>query len=273
MANTTPLIELFSIGTELVYGQIHDTNSFWMAKEIVALGARVRRITQLIDDRGEIKQAFQTAIDRGTDLAICSGGLGPTPDDLTSEILAEIAGVRSVPHENVIEDYMTRRGVPNREEMNPNLVRMATAPTTARCLLNPVGWAPCIALDVGATTFLALPGPPREMEAVFKRHVAPFISERYERRSATQRVLINTHESSVAPYFEELKAEYPGSYMKGYIADTSNPGWLPVDIVAVGETSQEAHQTLQAIIDALRKKVEQIGKTVTVSPGSIEEME
>ena len=270
MANQTPLIELFSIGTELVYGRIHDTNSFWMAQQIVNLGARVRRITQLIDDPGEIKQAFTTAVERGTDLAICSGGLGPTPDDLTSEILAEIAGVASVPHENVIEEYMKRRGETAREELNPNLVRMATAPTTARCLVNPVGWAPCVVLDIGETTFLALPGPPREMEAVFMRHVVPYISDRYEIRAATQRVLINTHESSVAPYFEELKAEFPGSYMKGYIAMTSNPGWLPVDIVATGSTAQEAHQTLQAIIDALRKKLEQIGKTVTVYAESME---
>lgn len=264
MADTAPMIELFSVGTELVYGRIQDSNSFWMAQQIVNLGGRIRRITQLTDDREDMASAFNASISRGTDLVIMSGGLGPTPDDMTSSVLAEVAGVEMIVHEDVIADFRERRGIENREEMSPNLVAMATVPATANVMLNPVGWAPVVAVPINGTTFLALPGPPREMEAVFVRHVVPYISENYESKAATQRVLINTHESSVAPYFQEVMEQYPGSYIKGYIALTSQPGWLPVDIVATGSNAEEAAKSLQDIIDLLTKKVAADGKQLTV---------
>ena len=137
-------------------------------------------------------------------------------------------------------------------------------------MVNPVGWAPCIAVPVDGTTFLALPGPPREMEAVFVRHVVPYISEHYEVKAATQRVLINTHESSVAPHFQEIMEQYPGSYIKGYIALTDQPGWLPVDIVTTGANAEEAQLGLQDIIDVLRKKLQADGKTLTVYSESVD---
>lgn len=264
MADTAPMIELYSVGTELVYGRIQDSNSFWMAQQIVNLGGRIRRITQLTDDPEDMASAFNATIARGTDLVVMSGGLGPTPDDMTSAVLAEVAGVELMVHEDVIADYMTRRGIENREDMNPNLVAMATVPATARVMLNPVGWAPVVAVPVNGTTFLALPGPPREMEAVFVRHVVPYISEHYETKAATQRVLINTHESSVAPYFQEVMEQYPGSYIKGYIAMTDQPGWLPVDIVATGSNAEDAARQLQDIIDVLTKKLAADDKTLTV---------
>lgn len=268
--SSSPVIELFSIGTELVYGRIQDTNAFWMSQQIINLGAKVRRVTQLTDDLDDILAAFQDTMSRGTDLVITSGGLGPTPDDLTTTALAQLANTTLVPNERVIADYMERRNIASRAEVNPNLVRMATVPATAQVMLNPVGWAPCTCLGVNGTTFLALPGPPKEMEAVFVRHVVPFISEHYEVRAATQRVLVNTYESDIAPAFQELMALYPGSYMKGYIAMTSNPGWLPVDIIATGENMKDAQQTLQHIIDALRKTLHDKGKELTVYGQSIE---
>lgn len=267
---TSPTIELFSIGTELVYGRIQDTNALWMSQQILHLGAKVRRITQLTDDLEEIVSAFRDAIARKTDLVISSGGLGPTPDDLTTTALAQLAGTPLVPHEQVIADYMARRKIPSRAEVNPHLVRMATVPATARVFLNPVGWAPCTCMEVDGTTFLALPGPPKEMEAVFVRHVIPFISTRYEVRAAIQQVLVNTYESEIAPHFQELMARYPGSYLKGYIANTSHPGWLPVDVVATGENMEEAQRTLQEILDALRKVLHDKGKELTVYGSSVE---
>ncbi len=270
MAATAPMIELYSVGTELVYGRIQDSNSFWMAQQIVNLGGRIRRITQLTDDRADMLDAFRSTVDRGTDLVIMSGGLGPTPDDMTSSVLAELGDTTLVVDEAVIADFMDRRGIDSREEMNPNLVTMATIPATARAMVNPVGWAPCIAVPVDGTTFLALPGPPREMEAVFVRHVVPYISEHYEVKAATQRVLINTHESSVAPHFQEIMEQYPGSYIKGYIALTDQPGWLPVDIVTTGANAEEAQLGLQDIIDVLRKKLQADGKTLTVYSESVD---
>ncbi|MDA1192532.1 MAG: competence/damage-inducible protein A [Candidatus Poribacteria bacterium] len=268
MSATDPVIELYSIGTELVYGRIQDSNSFWMSQQIVNLGVKVRRITQLTDDIEDIQAAFRASVTRGTDIVITSGGLGPTPDDLTTTALAAVAGVELVVNEDVVQDFMQRRNIEQREDMNPNALRMATVPSNARVMMNPVGWAPVIATPVGDSTFLSLPGPPREMEATFVRHVIPYISEHYEVKAATQRVYINTHESAVAPYFQEIMKQYPGSYLKGYIALTETPGWLPVDILATGSDTEEAQLNLQSIIDGLTKMVAEQGKQVTAYPAA-----
>ena len=102
------------------------------------------------------------------------------------------------------------------------------------------------------------------MEAVFVRYVVPLVSEHYEIKTATQRILVDGHESAVAPYFQELMAQYPGSYVKGFIALDSQPGWLPVDVLATGADAEEAQQNLHAMTDSLRKMLADVGKTLTV---------
>ena len=263
MSSAAPVVEIFSIGTELVYGRIQDTNSFWLAQQVVNLGAHVRRVTQLTDELDDITSAFRASVGRKTDLIIMSGGLGPTPDDLTTAALADVGTTMQIVDEHVVADYMARRNIEKREEVTENLLRMAMIPATARALLNPVGWAPCVVLDVDKTTFIAMPGPPREMEAVFVRHVVPYISEHYETKTAVQRVLIDAHESAVAPYFQEVMKQFPGSYVKGYIALEARPGWLPVDILATGSDAEDAQHNLQHMIDTLRKMLAEVDKTLT----------
>ena len=87
-----PAIEIYSIGTELLNGQIQDTNSFWMAQQIAALGGYVRRIAILDDDMDELTGVLKDACQRGTRVVITTGGLGPTPDDMTVEAIAKIMG-------------------------------------------------------------------------------------------------------------------------------------------------------------------------------------
>ncbi|HEY5867973.1 MAG TPA: molybdopterin-binding protein, partial [Candidatus Tectomicrobia bacterium] len=82
-----PEVEIFSLGTELVMGRIQDTNALWMAQELVDLGALMRRITVLPDDVDGIVEALEGAVHRHTDVVLTSGGLGPTPDDLTVQAL------------------------------------------------------------------------------------------------------------------------------------------------------------------------------------------
>src|SRR5713101_1780564 len=85
-------IEIFAIGTELVMGRIQDTNSYWMAQRIAELGGVVRRLTTLSDDLEDIVHALRDSLARKTDLIITSGGLGPTPDDLTVEAVCRVVG-------------------------------------------------------------------------------------------------------------------------------------------------------------------------------------
>ena len=119
--NNLPAIEIYSIGTELLNGQIQDTNSWWMARQIAALGGYVRRIAILDDDAAEISGVLSDACGRGARIAITSGGLGPTPDDLTVEVMASILGVDVAVDETLVDRFMRSRGIERREDVNPGI--------------------------------------------------------------------------------------------------------------------------------------------------------
>ena len=123
-----PAIEIYSIGTELLNGQIQDTNSFWMAQQIAALGGYVRRIAILDDDMDELTGVLKDACQRGTRVVITTGGLGPTPDDMTVEAIAKIIGVGTGVDETLVERYMESRGIEKRADVSEGLIKMATKP-------------------------------------------------------------------------------------------------------------------------------------------------
>ena len=175
-----PSIEIYSIGTELLNGQIQDTNSFWMAQQIAALGGYVRRIAILDDDMAELTGVLTDACTRGTRVVITTGGLGPTPDDMTVEAIAQIMGVQTEIDESLVARYMESRNIATREDVNPGLVKMATKPVGAWAHPNPAGVAPCVESQIGDTTIFSLPGPPREVEALFRQSVEDRLAEIYD---------------------------------------------------------------------------------------------
>ena len=123
-----PPIEIYSIGTELLSGQIQDTNSYWMAQQIAALGGYVRRIAILDDDVDELQSVLADACTRQTRMIITTGGLGPTPDDLTVSVLASILGVDVEVDEELVQHFMKSRDIAKREDVSEGLLKMATKP-------------------------------------------------------------------------------------------------------------------------------------------------
>ena len=249
-----PGVEIFSIGTELVMGRIQDTNAFWMAQELVGLGALVRRITVLPDDLDTIVEALAGAVQRQTDVVLTSGGLGPTPDDLTVHALAALVGVQPVVHEPTLDAYIQRRNLSGRGELTPALLRMATVPTGAQVYQNPAGW----------TTFFALPGPPPEMQAVFTMHLVPFFATTYPAHAASLRVAVDMYESELAPLFAQVRERYPSTYLKGYIAlgGLNTPLGLPLDIIARSTPEASAETILQQAVAYLSELVAVQGRTL-----------
>jgi molybdenum cofactor synthesis domain-containing protein len=254
-------VEIFAIGTELVIGRIQDTNSHWMAQRVAELGGSVRRITALVDDLDEIVGALSDSLARGTRLMLISGGLGPTPDDLTIEALARVVDCGLVVDEPTLEDYIRRRNLAGRDQLTPGLFKMATVPTGAEVCANPAGWAPCTIMRTEATTIIVVPGPPREMEAVFTLHVSGRVAELSGNKSAALRVVVNMYESEVSPLLQEVMATHPGTYLKAYVAmrEAFEHG-LPVDIVATGKDEAAAQQLLQAAVTTFGNLVTARGK-------------
>ena len=164
-AGQTSPVEIFSIGKELLIGQIQDSNSFWLSQQITKLGGSMQRISILDDHQPSIVQAFKDAVGRGARTIITTGGLGPTPDDLTVPAIAEMLGVGTHIDDNVVQDHLRRRGI-TIDEHTDNPKRMATIPDGSTAYPSPAGWAPLVRTVVGECTIFCMPGPPREMEAV-----------------------------------------------------------------------------------------------------------
>lgn len=267
MTNPTP-IEIFAIGTELVIGRIQDTNSYWMAQQISAIGGQLRRITQLADDLDDIVHALRDSLDRGTRILITCGGLGPTPDDLTVEAVARLTGRAPAVHEPTLSDYVRRRNLAGRHEVTPGLLKMATVPEGSEVFRNPAGWAPCSVVPAGEASVVILPGPPKELEALFSMYVAEFVSSRTPMKSAALRVAVNMYESEVSPLLQEVMERLPNTYLKAYVAmrEAFEQG-LPVDVVASGPSEGEARQRLQEAVALLAELVTSRGKQMEYLEG------
>jgi nicotinamide-nucleotide amidase len=257
----TPVIELFSIGTELIFGQIQDTNAHWIAQQILQLGGQLRRVTMLRDEFEEMVEALEDSIVRGTDLILTTGGLGPTPDDMTVEVVAKIIGTQPIVHEETMQNFMERRQLKNRSELSEAATKMATVPETAEVFQNPVGWAPCIRVTKGQSSILLMPGPPREMKAIFETYIVPLIAERYSAKTATLRVHVNMFEAAVSPLLQQVMERYPNVYLKAYVALRQTDGeYMPVDLVSTGEDEAGAEAQLRKAVGYFRELVTGAGK-------------
>ena len=257
----TPVIELFSIGTELILGQIQDTNAHWIAQQILQLGGQLRRVTMLRDEFDEMYEAIEDSIHRKTDLILTTGGLGPTPDDMTVQIVAKILGVQAVVHEETLTSFMERRELTNRDDVTDAMVNMATVPETAEVFQNPVGWAPCVHVTKDSSSILLMPGPPREMKSIFDTYIAPLIAERYSAKIATLRVHVNMFEAEVSPLLQQVMGEHPNVYLKAYVALRRDDNqYMPVDLVSTGNDESNAQSQLQAAAKYLRTLVIEKGK-------------
>ncbi len=167
---------ILSIGDELALGQTVDTNAAWLSARLAGRGVFTQRHETVADDRPAIAQAIRRATEEA-ELVISTGGLGPTDDDLTRFALADVLGVeleRDASALAEIASFFQRRG----RTMNPRNIVQAMCPRGATMLTNPAGTAPGIAVRHGRARAYFFPGVPREMHAMWERHVLPALPER-----------------------------------------------------------------------------------------------
>ncbi len=169
--------ELLAIGTELTVGETTDTNSGELARSLVAHGVGVTRVTDLPDHQPTVVEALRAALDRA-DLVVCTGGLGPTPDDLTREAVAEACGEDLATDPETLgwlEAMWARRGQP----FPAANVKQAWTIASASSLANPHGTAPGWWVDrPDGRVIVLLPGPPREMHPMWHDVVLPRLTAR-----------------------------------------------------------------------------------------------
>jgi nicotinamide-nucleotide amidase len=169
-------VELLAVGSELLLGDIVNTNASWLGQRLAAGGIDVDRSVAVGDNIGRVVDCLRAALDRADDV-IVTGGLGPTQDDLTREALAQLAGVelrRDAELERALRDRFAASGrtVPERN------FRQADVPVGATALPNAAGTAPGLRLELAGRVVYALPGVPHEMTAMYDAEVAPDLARR-----------------------------------------------------------------------------------------------
>jgi nicotinamide-nucleotide amidase len=137
---------------------------------------------------------------------------------------------------------------------------MATIPDGATAYPSPAGWAPLIRVETNGCTVFSMPGPPREMEAIFARFLEEYFSAgEGSHRAVTHRVYVDMWESEVSPLLQEVMEAVPGTYCKGYIA-LGNQRFLPIDVVTRGADEAEAQAGLERALDLLERLVGETGR-------------
>jgi len=168
---------LIAVGTELLFGQVVNTNAAYISERLQLLGIGVLYHFTVGDNPARLKSTLARAAAE-SEIVITTGGLGPTQDDLTKELIAELTGRALVKDEEArrrLDEIMRAYGHKNFTENN---LKQALLPEGAEAFYNEAGTAPGFALESGGNTFIALPGPPREMKEMMKRSVIPYLARK-----------------------------------------------------------------------------------------------
>lgn len=200
------IIELISIGDELLKGSVVNTNAAYISRHLLQAGYPVARQTTLADHRESLEEGFKEALQRA-ELVIATGGLGPTLDDQTREIVAELFHSDFHLDKMVADDIKRRFG--NRIV---SLENQATVPSKATPFLNAIGTAPGLLFSERDKNLVLMPGVPREMEPMFLEQILPWIQKKWplkKKKESVQLFFCLVYESLLDPHLRELAERYP----------------------------------------------------------------
>ncbi len=212
------LAEIITIGDEILIGQIVDTNSAYISKELNKIGIQVYQITSVQDDREHILKALSNA-KNNADLVLVTGGLGPTKDDITKQVFCEFFDDSLVENATVLDNikqlFTSRLG---RDPLPANLLQ-ALVPSKAIVLPNLHGTAPGMWLEKYDTVFVSMPGVPYEMKHLIQDEVLKRVIKKFERPFIYHKTLLTygKGESQVAHIIENFENELPKDIKLAYL--------------------------------------------------------
>jgi nicotinamide-nucleotide amidase len=235
--------ELVAIGTELLLGQIANTNAQWISERLAEVGVDVLHHTVVGDNHGRIVEALRLAASRA-DVVIATGGLGPTGDDITRDALAEVLGVELERDPAIADGLRARFALLGRAMPESNLAQ-ADVPVGARTISARLGTAPGLAAERDGVTFYALPGVPVEMRDMMTLTVLPELAERTGGGTIVSRVIRCTGiaESRTGELLDDLFR----ASRNPTIAYLAGGGEVRVRLTARGATRAEAEAAIDPI--------------------------
>lgn len=243
------VVELISVGTELLLGNIVNTNAAYLAKECAGLGLSCYYQSVVGDNWERLKAALTQALER-SDIVILSGGLGPTQDDLTKEAAASVMGMELKMDEESfkrIDAYFKNRGI----EMTENNRKQALIPEGAMAVQNDNGTAPGVIMEKEGKRVILLPGPPGELKPMFEKSIAPYLQSLQPGIISSKTVKIcGIGESKVEDMIQDLIA----GQTNPTIAPYAKTGEVHLRVTARAEEEKEAKKLIKPVVKELKSR-------------------
>lgn len=244
--------EILCVGTELLLGDIVNTNAAFLSRELAACGIGCYYQAVVGDNPSRLRESLDTSLSR-SDIVITTGGLGPTYDDLTKETVAGYFGLPMELHQPSLDNLTAvfqRFGRP----MTENNKKQAYMPKGATVFPNDRGTAPGLAVQAGGKTVILLPGPPREMTAMFTQQVKPFLMQQSGQTFLSQAVhFFGIGESAL----EQELHEFMQSHTNPTIAPYAKEGEVQLRVTACAATTEQAGALIQPVVQELQARYAQ----------------
>ena len=244
------ICELISVGTELLLGNIVNTNTQFLAEKCALLGLSLYHQVTVGDNRERLTQVIRTALERA-DILILTGGLGPTEDDLTKEVCAEAMGF------SLAEDPHTRKRIEEYfrnsiyKEIPDNNWKQAIVPQGAKVLDNSNGTAPGLIMEKDGKTAILLPGPPNELIPLFNEQVYPYLEKLRPEVIRSQMVKIcGVGESQV----EDKLLDLIDAQTNPTIATYAKTGEVHLRITASAPSPEAADKLIKPVVKEIKKR-------------------
>jgi competence/damage-inducible protein CinA-like protein len=252
-ADESPLrtAEIIAVGSELLGSTRLDTNSLFLSERLESLGIELRAKAVVGDSRGDLATIFRQALDRA-DVVVLTGGLGPTDDDVTRDVVASVLDLPFTEDPSIVEwisQRFSRRGL-RMPEVNR---RQAMVPRGATALDNPNGTAPGLLIEHGGKVVVLLPGPPRELQPMFEKLVAGRLGARSGRERIYRTVLLTTGrgESHIEEAIQPIYSMWRSARPPIETTILATPGQIEVHLSLRSDDPVKAEQTLTSAREAL----------------------
>jgi nicotinamide-nucleotide amidase len=243
--------EIITIGTEILLGEIVDTNTRHIAHNLRNMGVDLYRTITIGDNEDRIASAIRESMERA-DIVITTGGLGPTIDDPTRDAVAKAIGVETEFREDLWQQVVETIGRYGRKP-SENQKRQAYVPKGALAVPNPVGTAPCFIVETKRNAVISLPGVPNEMEQILHESIIPYLQKRFDLRELIKvRVL---HCAGLGEGMIDEKIADLETLSNPTVGLAAHTGVVDIRIAAKAGSETEANQKIDAIESQVRERL------------------
>lgn len=244
------VVELISVGTELLLGNIVNTNARYLSEKCAMLGLSVYYQTTVGDNEERLAEVIKTALNR-SDIVILNGGLGPTEDDLTKETCAKVMGLPLVTDQHTkerLKEYYKGR---KKEDLPESNWKQAVIPEGAVVFDNGNGTAPGLVVEQNGKTVILVPGPPNELYPMMEKQICPYLQKKNEEVILSQMVKIcGFGESKV----EEMILDLIDKQTNPTLATYAKQGEVHLRVTARAATEEEAKKLLKPMVKEIKKR-------------------